>query len=64
MLEVTGVTAAGVVMIITLIVSLLLPAHDDFPRRCYLLIGGWHPDVSVQYAHRCREREREALRKT
>lgn len=30
------------------------PTPDDFPRRCGLLIGGWHPDIPHQYAARCR----------
>lgn len=53
-------TMVGTVLMIILIAS--MPHHDDFPRRCSLLIGGWHPDVSVTYAQRCRDREREALR--
>jgi hypothetical protein len=31
------------------------PVTDDFPRRCALAMGGWHPDIPPAYAERCRK---------
>lgn len=55
---------AGYLALLVLVAVALIsyPPPDDFPRRCGLLIGGWHPDVPVRYAERCRARERDALR--
>lgn len=44
------------------LIAIYGPQADDFPRRCPMLIGGWHPDVPTSYAKRCMERELEARR--